>query len=154
MSASQERQQHAIELLAMGGVEPVRGALDERQLAPFDRPVGTLAAHLERDDGVSVAVDDERRHVDLIEVFAKVGATEGGDAVEGSLGRGEGCDVARVEPLGLADEIATLAGGEEVLSEPVEERNPVPTHAFLELLDGRVAVSYTHLRAHETDSYL
>ncbi len=85
-SASQERQQCAIELLDMGGVEPVRGALDERELAPVDRLVSTLAAHLERDDGVSVAVDDERRHVALIEVFAKVGATEGGDAVRVPLG--------------------------------------------------------------------
>jgi hypothetical protein len=42
-------------------LSPCGAPFDERELAPVDRPVSTLAAHLEQDDGVAVAVDDERR---------------------------------------------------------------------------------------------
>jgi len=73
---------------------PCGGGINEDELAAGDRLVGALAARLEGHDGVAVAVDEERRHRERRQVGPKIGASEGGDAVERGLGRGERPDVA------------------------------------------------------------
>jgi hypothetical protein len=110
------------------GVEPVRAALDQRELRTLHRLVGALARDLERHHGVGVPVDDQRRDArvgELRQVVAEVGAPERGDAVERALRRGELGDVAVVLPVRLADEVRAVPGGEEVRREVLEEVDPV-----------------------------
>lgn len=113
-------------------------ALDEDELAARDRLVGAPAADLERDlPSASPAGPTWGR--DLREVVAEVRAAEGGDAVERSLGGGEGRDVARVEALGLGDQVLLVARSEKAGGELVEERDAVALDAGLEARDVLVA---------------
>ena len=66
LSASEEANQVPVELVGVRGIEPVRGALDDNQLRVGDRLRGPLAADLERDDGVGVAVDHQCRDRDFL----------------------------------------------------------------------------------------
>lgn len=114
--SGEEVEQRRIELLGVGGVEPVRATLDEREGAARDRLVGSLAGDLERHDPVRVAVEDKGRHGDLREVVPEVGAPERSVAVERALRRGERRDVAVVEPDGLLNEEPVAASAPALAS--------------------------------------
>src|SRR5882724_10459244 len=132
-----EIQQRLVEGLRMRRVQAVRSTFDEHELAPLDRFVRALSARFERDDRVGVAVDDQRRDGDLLQVGAEIRAAERGDAVQRSFGRGKRSDVARVDPLLLAD-LQLAACAEEAPGEVVDERDPIALHPVLELRDGRL----------------
>src|SRR5438105_14318325 len=124
----------------MGRVEAVGPAFDEHELALGDRFVRALAARLEGNDRVGIAVDHQGRYGHLLQIGAEIGPAERGDAVEGSLRGSERRDLARVDALLLAYlQLATRA--EEQASELVHERDPVAPHSRLELRDGRFVES-------------
>src|SRR2546423_4905609 len=132
-----ELQQRLVEGLWMRRVQAVWSTFDEHELAALDRLVRAFSARFEWDDRVGVAVDDQRRDDDLLQIAAEVSAAERGDAVQRSFGRGKGSDVACVDTLLFAD-LQLAACGEETPGELVDERDPIALHAVLELPDGRL----------------
>src|SRR5687767_10091735 len=59
-SRGEEREQGPIELVGMGGVDPVRSPLDQRDFGTGNRGRRAFSADFERDDRVRIAVKDER----------------------------------------------------------------------------------------------
>ena len=119
-SALQEVEQHAVELLGVAHVEPVRAVGDDVDGGVLHRLTRALAGDLERHDGVAVAVDDERRHVDLLEVVTEVGGAEGLDAAEHGRRRRGLDERDGLLTLGLGD-LELVVGAEEVRGELLEE---------------------------------
>src|SRR5205814_3270628 len=118
--AAEELQQRLVELVRVRTVEAVRPALDEHELALGDGLVRALAARLEGDDRVGIAVDDQGWHRHLLQIAAEVGAAERVDAIQRSLRRRERPDFARVDSLLLAH-LQLAARAEEQPRELVDE---------------------------------
>jgi hypothetical protein len=140
-SLAEEVQERTVELVGVCGVDAVRAAFDEGELASRNGFVRTLAADLEGDDAIGVAVNDQCWDFDCGEVAAEVVARERGNTVERARGRGESGDVAVVDPEWLADQVNLLAGGEEALRELVDKADAVALHAGLEARDCGVVES-------------
>ena len=92
----------------------MRPAFDKRQRTVADGIHRTLTADFERNDAIGIAVNDQRRDIELRQIVAEVGAPEGRDAIQRALGRGEPGDIAVILAVGVADEQPTLFGGKEV----------------------------------------
>ena len=79
-------QQVGVDDVGVGGAHAVREArvdLERAVLEQLDRQLGGVG---DRHDLVVVAVHDQRRHVDRLEVLGEVGLREGLDAVVVGLG--------------------------------------------------------------------
>ncbi len=83
-SAFHEAEDLFVEAIALRDREPVVGTRVDLQ----GRALHQLGRHFcrshERDDLIVVAVNEERRNVDFLEIFGKVGLREGLDALEGA----------------------------------------------------------------------
>src|SRR6478736_4145157 len=80
-SGLQEREQVGVELVFAGVTEAVGAARVNEKLGPRHELRRQIRAVRDRHDLVVVAVDNERRHVELLEILGKVGFREGLDAV-------------------------------------------------------------------------
>src|SRR5918994_5710376 len=80
-SGLDEVEKLAVELLGVGRKQAVRPSEPDPQLGAVDKRRGQAGRGVDRDDLVVVAVDDEGRQVDPLEVFVEVALGELPDAV-------------------------------------------------------------------------
>ena len=81
----EEFEEVAVELLFVGTGQPVRGTRVDLELRAGDDLRRLQGSCLDGYDLVVVAMEDQRRYVDLLEVFGEIGLGEGLDAVVRTL---------------------------------------------------------------------
>ena len=86
-SAFEEVQQRLVELFGVREDEPVRGAFDDDELAAGDRVVHPFRRELPWHAGVRVAMDQQGRHGQLLEVARK--SVREIDAMQSTVAFGE-----------------------------------------------------------------
>src|SRR5688500_8245299 len=74
-------QNQRVELAAMGRGKPVRCPPDDLEPAPLDHGGGAPPRDLQRNDAVGVAVHDEHRHRDLVQILSEVRGPERNNAL-------------------------------------------------------------------------
>src|ERR1700730_7295622 len=79
---SGEGQQVFVEAILMSEVKRVRRTFIDFELRAWNQRSRRFAGHLEADDRVAAAMNHERRHIEFLQVRAKVRFRKSSDAIE------------------------------------------------------------------------